>query len=67
MLCMYAVTLHCPKGILGQGMGAAKYKLKDTNFNFPVTKVMFLSIFCTHAQKEDIKLLNLKSTSILDI
>ena len=52
---MYVVTFHYQKGILGQGGEASKNKLKDTNFNFPMTNVMVFSIFRTHAQKENIK------------
>ena len=60
ILCMYVATFHCPKGILcqeggGGGVGeASKTKLKDISFNFPMANVTYLSIFRTHAQKEDI-------------
>ena len=70
---MYVVTFHYPKGILGQGGGGGggvgEYlnKLKEVNFNFPVTIVMYLSKFLTHVQKKDIKLLNLKRSSFLNI
>ena len=67
MLCIYEVTFHCQKGILGQGGKASSYKLKDTNFNSPMTNVLFFSIFRMHGQKEDSTLLDLKSTSVLNI
>ena len=51
---------------LGSRREASKNKLK-TLFIFPMTNVTILSIFCTHAQKEYSKLLELKSTSILNI
>ena len=69
MLYMYVATFHCPNGILGLGGNASteKHKLKDANFNLPNDKHNILSIFCTHVQKEYHKLLELKSTSILNI
>ena len=58
------------KGHLGSregGVEASKNKLKDANFNFPMTNVMVFSIFLKHAQKEDIELFDLKTMSILKI
>ena len=49
------------------GGKASKNNLKDSNFNFPMTNVTFLSIFCMHVQEEDLILLELKNTSILNI
>ena len=55
------------KGILCQGGEAPKNKLTDAIFNFSMTNVVFLSISCTYAQKDDNTLFDLKSTSILNI
>ena len=53
MLYMFIATYHCPKSILGLGVGVwgetSKNKLKDTSFTFPVTNVTILSIFRTHS------------------
>ena len=66
MLYMFIATCHCPKGILGLGGGkASKNKLKDTSFTFPVTNVIILSIFHTHAQEGYCKVLEMNSTSTL--
>ena len=47
MLCLYDVTtFHRPKGILAQN------KLKDSNFIFPMTNIIYLWIFRTHGQEE---------------
>ena len=46
---------------------APRKNLTDVIFNFSMTKVVFLSISRTHAQKDDITLFDLKSTSILNI
>ena len=67
MLCMYVATFHCPNAILDQWRGGGEKHLKlnwKTCFNFPMTNVTYLSIFHTHAQKEDITLFDSKSTSI---
>ena len=42
------------KGHLGSRGGGevSKKQLKDTNFIFPMTNVMILGVFRTHAQKE---------------
>ena len=67
---MYIATLNCPNGILGQvGEGeASRNKLKDAScFIFPMTNVTILTIFRTRAQKEYRKILEIKSTSILNI
>ena len=45
--------------------GASKNKLKDTSFIFSMTNVITLSIFRTHAHDEFLKVLEMKSTSIL--
>ena len=68
MLYMYIARFECPKGILGLGGGkASKNKLKDAFFIFPMTNVTILNIFRTHAQKEYRKVLEMKSTAILNI
>ena len=68
MLFMFISTYHCLKGILGLDVGGAtKNKLKDTNSIFPMTNVTVLSVFHTRAQKEYRKVLEMKSTSILNI
>ena len=57
------------KGHLGSrgGGGASKNKPKDTSFIFPMTNVTILDVFRMHAQKEYGKVLEMKSTSILNI
>ena len=67
MLYMFIATYQCPRGILGLGGKASKNKLKDTSFIFPVTNATIFSIFHMHAQKEYRKVLEIKSTSILNI
>ena len=52
---------------LGGGGGAAKNKLKDNSFIFPMTNVTLLGVFRTHAQKEYGKFLEMKSIPILNI
>ena len=52
---------------MSRGGGASKNKLKYTDFIFPMTNVTVLSVFHTHAQKEYRKVLEMKSTSILNI
>ena len=47
-------------GNLDLGGKASKYKLKDTNFIFPMTNVTILGVFLTHAQKVYGKVLELK-------
>ena len=68
---MSIATCRCPNGILGLGGGgggeASKNKLKDTIFIFPMTKVTFLGVFRTHAQKKYWKFLEMNSTYILTI
>ena len=66
--CLYIHTYTTyVKGILSQGGKASEKKLKDTDFNFTIIndKHHIFSIFCTDVQIEDIKLLDLKSTSFL--
>ena len=68
-VCMYVATFHCPNAtcILNQRRGGGEKRLKlncKLFFNFPMTNVTYLSIFRTHAQKEDITLFDSKSTSI---
>ena len=46
---------------------ASKHKLKDTSFIFPMTNVTISCVFRTHAQKEYGKILEMKSTYILNI
>ena len=53
-------------GLTGGG-GASKKKLKDTSFVFPMTNVTILGVFRTHAQKEYVNVLEMKSTPILNI
>ena len=67
MLCICIATFNCPKGILGLGGKASKNKLKDANFIFSMTNVAILSIFHTHAQKENRKVLKMKGAYILNI
>ena len=67
MLYIYIVTFNCPKGILGLGGKASKNKLKDVSFVFSMTNVTILSIFRTLAQKETLKVLEMKNTSFLNI
>ena len=56
------------KGHLGSRVGeASKNNLKDTSFIFPMTNVTILGVFRTHAQKEYGKVLEMKSTPILNI
>ena len=47
--------------------GASKNKLKDTSVIFPMTNVTILGVFRTHWQKEYGKVLEMKSTHILNI
>ena len=54
------------KGHLGS-RGGSKNKLKDTSFIFPMTNVTILGVFRTHAQKEYGKVLEMKSTYIINI
>ena len=67
ILCMYVATFHCPNAILDQWRGEEEKHIKlnwKTCFNFKLTNVTYLSIFRTHAQKEDITLFDSNSTSI---
>ena len=64
---MFLATSHCPKGILGLGGKASKNKLKDTSFIFPMKNVTILGVFPTHAHKEYSKVLEMKSTYILNV
>ena len=52
---------------MGLGGKASKNKLKDTSFIFPMTNVTIYVVFRTHAQKEYGKVLEMKSTHILNI
>ena len=61
------MTYHCPQGILGLGGKVLKNKLKITSLISPMTNVLILSIFRTHAQNVYHKVLEMKSTSILNI
>ena len=67
MLYICIATFNCPKGILGLGRKASKYKLKDASFIFLMTNVTIRSIFRTHAQKEYRIFLEMKGTCILNI
>ena len=67
MLYICIATFNFPKGILGLGGEASKNKLKDASFIFSMTDVTILSIYRTHAQKEYRKVLEMKSTYILNI
>ena len=60
------ISITYVKGILDQGGKAPRNKLKDMSFNFSMTNVIYCSIIPMHAQKEDITLLDFKSTSILN-
>ena len=64
---MFIATCRCPKGILGLGGKASKNKLKHTSFIFPMTNVTILGVSRTNAQKEYGKVLEMKSTYILNI
>ena len=57
------------KGHFGSGGGgeASKNKLKDTNFIFLMTNDTILGVFRTHAQKIYGNVLEMKSTSTLNI
>ena len=56
------------KGQFGSRAGeASKNKVKDTSFIFPMTNVTVLGVFRTHAQKEYVKVLEMKSTYIFNI
>ena len=55
------------KGHLGSSGGASKNKLKDTSFIFPMTNVTILGVFRMHVQKEYGKVLEMKTTYILNI
>ena len=52
---------------MGLGGKASKNKLKDASFIFSMTNVTILSIFRTHAQKDNRKVLEMKGTYILNI
>ena len=67
MLCMFIVTYHCPKDILGLGGGEHQNKRQDTILIFSMTNVTILSIFRTYTHGEYRKVLQIKSTSILNI
>ena len=54
-------------GSRGGGGGASENKLKYTSFIFPMTNVTILGVFRTHVQKEYGKVLEIKSTYILNI
>ena len=47
--------------------GASKNKLEVTSFTFPMTNVTILGVFRTHAQKAYGRVLEMKSTYILNI
>ena len=71
---MFIATCRCQTGILGLGGGgggggveASNNKLKDTSFIFPMPNVTVLGVFRTLAQKEYGKVLEIKSTYILNI
>ena len=53
--------------ICEEHFGSRGDKLKDTSFIFPMTNVLILSVFRMHAQKEYGKVLEMKSTYILNI
>ena len=55
------------KGISDRGGKPSKNKLKDTSFIFPMTNFTIFGVFRTHAQKEYGKVLEMKSTYILNI
>ena len=55
------------KGHLGSRGEVSKNKLKDTSLIFPMKNVTILGVFRTHAQKECGKVLEMKSTYILNI
>ena len=57
------------KGHFGSRGGgeASKNKVRDSSFIFPMTNVTILGVFRTHAQKEYVKVLEIKSTYILNI
>ena len=58
------------KGHLGSRGGrgeASKNKLKDTSFIFPMTNVTILGVFRTYEKKVYGKVLEMKSTYILNI
>ena len=55
------------KGHFGSRGGASKNKLKDTNLIFLMTNDTILGVFRTHAQKEYGIVLEMKSTTILNI
>ena len=61
------MTYHCPQRILGLGGKVSKNKLKITSLISPMTNVLILSIFRMHAQNVYHKVLEMKSTSILNI
>ena len=67
MLYICIGTFNYPKGILGLGGKSSKNKLKEASFIFSMTDVTILSIFCTHAQKEYRKVLEIKGTYFLNI
>ena len=67
MLYICIATFNCPNGILGLGGKASKNKLKDASSIFSMKNVTILSIFCTHAQKEYPKVLEMKDIYILNI
>ena len=47
--------------------GASKNKLKDTSLIFPLTNITILGLFRMHAKKEYGKVLEMKSTYILNV
>ena len=55
------------KGHFGSRGGASKNKMKYTSFIFPMTNVSISGVFRPRAQKEYGKVLEMKSTYILNI
>ena len=60
-------NISLSKGNLRSMGEASKIKLKDTIFIIPMTNVLILSIPRTHAQNVYNKILEMKSTSVLNI
>ena len=70
LACWVIYYLSCDKMQFWQrhGMGeASKNKLKDTSVIFQMTNVTILGLFRTHARKECGKVLEMRSTPILNI
>ena len=60
-------NISLSKGNIGSRGDVSKKKLKYTSFIIPMTDVLIFSIFRTHVQNVYHKVLEMKSTSILNV